>query len=104
MVMRNTMLSLSHALVKWKTFYRPKSLGGLGIPDLKHSGHALRLRWLWLQWTNPLRPWSASKLPINNTDMALFRASMKITLGNGESAKRHLSGTTSGVIVALSIF
>jgi hypothetical protein len=73
-----------HALVNWKTVCRPKSLGGLRIPDLQRSGRALRLRWLWLQRTDPQRPWSGSKLPVDKADMALLRASTKITLGNGE--------------------
>jgi hypothetical protein len=73
-----------HTLVNWKTICRPKSLDGIGIPDLQCSVCALRLRWLWLQWADPQRPWSGSKLPIDEAEMALFRASTKITLGNGE--------------------
>jgi hypothetical protein len=73
-----------HALVNWKTVCRPKDLGGLGIPDLDRSGHALRLRWLWLQWTDPTLPWSGSKLPCSDADRALFRACTKIELGDGE--------------------
>jgi hypothetical protein len=38
-----------HALVNWKTVYRPKDLGGLGMTDLERSGRALCLRWPWLQ-------------------------------------------------------
>jgi hypothetical protein len=30
----------------WSTVQRPLPLGGLGIPDLKLMGMALRLRWL----------------------------------------------------------
>jgi hypothetical protein len=73
-----------HALVTWKTVCRPKDLGGLGIPDLDHSGRTLRLRWLWLQWTDPTRSWSGSKLPCSDADRALFRACTKIELGDGE--------------------
>jgi hypothetical protein len=75
------------ALVNWKTICRPKKLGGLGIPDIERSGRALRLRWPWLQWTDPDRAWSGSKLPCDDTDMSLFRAATKVTIGNGETAK-----------------
>jgi hypothetical protein len=63
-----------HALVNWKTVCRPKDLGGLGIPDLDRSSRALHLCWLWLQWTDPPRSWSGSKLPCDNADRDLFRA------------------------------
>lgn len=75
------------ALVNWRTICRPKKLGGLGIPDIERSGRALRLRWPWLQWTDPDRAWSGSKLPCDDTDMSLFRAATKVTIGNGETAK-----------------
>jgi hypothetical protein len=42
---------------------RPMELGGLGISSLKELGWALQMRWLWLQKTEPNRPWSA--LPIH---------------------------------------
>jgi hypothetical protein len=74
-----------HALVNWKTVCRPKVLGGLGMTDLERFGRALRLRWPWLQWTDPLRTWGGSKLPCNEADMDLFRAATHITIGNGES-------------------
>ena len=38
------------------------TLGGLGISNLRNLGWALHARWLWLQKTEPHRPWSA--LPI----------------------------------------
>ena len=75
-----------HALVNWKTVCRPKEWGGLGMPDLEKSGRALRLRWPWLQWKDSGRPWHGSTLPCDDTDMDLFRASTRITLGNGEKA------------------
>jgi hypothetical protein len=77
--------SRGHALVNWKTVCRPKVLGGLGMTDLERFGRALRLRWPWLQWTDPLRTWGGSKLPCNEADMDLFRAATHITIGNGES-------------------
>jgi hypothetical protein len=48
-----------HCLVNWKKVQRPKKLGGLGVLDLELFSRALRQRWLWLQWTDPGRPWSS---------------------------------------------
>lgn len=44
-------------LVAWKTICKPKSLGGLGVKDLRLQGLALRVRWLWLRRTDTTRPW-----------------------------------------------
>ena len=74
-----------HALVNWKMVCGQKDLGGLGMPDLEKSGRALRLRWPWIQWTGPQRHWAGSILPRDTTNMDLFRASTKITIGNGEN-------------------
>jgi hypothetical protein len=80
------MASGGHCLINWKTIYCPKDIGGLSLPDLERVGHALHLRWPWLEWTDPDKPWFGSKLPRDEDDMALFRASTKITLGNGKKA------------------
>jgi hypothetical protein len=47
---------------------------------------ALRLIWLWFSWTDSSRPWIGSEAPCENTDIALFRASTTITVGNGIKA------------------
>jgi hypothetical protein len=41
-------------LLSWPKVTRPKELGGLSIHDLQKLGWALRVRWLWLQMTEPL--------------------------------------------------
>jgi hypothetical protein len=74
------------ALINWKTVCRLKNLGGLGMLDIERSGCALRLRWPWLNWTDPALTWAGSKLPCDDKDMALFRASTKIAIGDGETA------------------
>jgi hypothetical protein len=45
-----------HCLVAWVKVCQPLELGGLGISDLKSLGWALRMRWVWLQKTEPHRP------------------------------------------------
>ena len=47
-----------HCLVAWGKASRPPELGGLGISDLKYLGWVLRMRWVWLQKTEPHRPWA----------------------------------------------
>ncbi|WVZ49014.1 hypothetical protein U9M48_000396 [Paspalum notatum var. saurae] len=74
-----------HCLVKWAKAARPKLLGGLGILDLERFSRALRLRWLWFQWTDRSWPWIGSSPPCDKTDAALFRASTVVTVGNGLS-------------------
>jgi hypothetical protein len=78
--------SSSHSLINWDTVCRSKKLGGLGLLNLESFGRAMRLRWPWLQWTDPGRPWVGSKLPCDDKDMSLFYASTKITLGDGNKA------------------
>jgi len=46
-----------HCLIAWPKVTRPPELGGLGISDLQNLGWALRLRWMWLQKTEPEKPW-----------------------------------------------
>lgn len=73
-------------LVNWSTVCRPKSLGGLGILDIRRFSRALRLRWKWYDWTDKGRPWAGSELPCDKEDLALFHASTLVTIGNGLTA------------------
>jgi exonuclease III len=72
------------SLVNWKVVCTPKNLGGLGVVDLDRFGRALRLRWPWYEWMDPDRPWVGTELPCSDSDMALFRASTTITIGDGK--------------------
>jgi hypothetical protein len=72
-----------HCRVSWSIVCRPKELGGLGVHDLTKFGRALRLRWMWLAWKNPSRPWVGSALPCDDVYQALFSAATVITLGDG---------------------
>ncbi|CAN6334617.1 unnamed protein product, partial [Urochloa humidicola] len=76
-----------HCLVRWINVKRPKKLGGLGVLDLGFFSRALRLRWLWYQWTEPERPWVGAEVSCNDIDKALFRASTRVTVGNGARAR-----------------
>jgi hypothetical protein len=76
-----------HCLVNWKTCCAPKELGGLGIMDLSYFGRALRLRWPWLAWDEADRPWKGMQVPCDSSDLSLFKACTKITIGNGRTAK-----------------
>lgn len=76
-----------HSLVRWAKVKKPKKLGGLGVLDMELFSRALRLRWLWFQWVDPDRPWVGLEVPCNETDRQLFRASTRVIIGNGESAR-----------------
>jgi hypothetical protein len=45
-------------LVAWGKVTRPKELGGLGISDLQRLNWALRVRWLWMEKTDPSKSWA----------------------------------------------
>jgi hypothetical protein len=72
-----------HCLVAWEKVCRPPELGGLGISDLRTLGWALRMRWIWLQKTEPSRPWA--KLPIQVPDhvRSFFLVAIISEVGNG---------------------
>lgn len=75
-----------HCLIRWSKTMRPKCFGGQGILDLDLFSRALRLRWLWSEWTSPNRPWVGTEPPANAADRQLFRASTVVTLGDGSKA------------------
>ena len=72
--------------VSWAAVCTPTENGGLGIPDLSRFGRALRLRWPWLAWRHPDRPWVGSDLPCNAADLSLFTTTTSISIGDGASA------------------
>jgi len=85
-----------HCLVKWSKAMRPKTFGGLGILDLDLFSRALRLRWLWFQWTSPDRPWVGTEPPVNAVDRQLFRVSTVVTVGDGATASFWQSSWLNG--------
>jgi hypothetical protein len=73
-----------HCLINWATICLPKNKGGLGILDLERFARALRLRWLWLRWTNRDKAWTGLQLPCDKADVDLFNASTIVTIGDGK--------------------
>jgi hypothetical protein len=53
--------------------------------DLRCLGISLRLRWLWLQRTEPTRSWASMLLTEDHQTKAFFKASFRCRVGNGES-------------------
>ena len=76
-----------HCLVAWPLVCKPKALGGLGVLNLDKFGRALRLRWLWKEWTRDDHPWKGFEVPCNRVDRLLFSASTTVTIGDGKTAK-----------------
>jgi hypothetical protein len=72
-------------LLAWKKVQRPLGLGGLGILDLRLFGSALRIRWLWLQHTEPSRPWAKLSFKEDKVTTAFFQASTIVVLGDGNT-------------------
>ena len=72
--------------VAWQKVCRPKSMAGLGILDLEKFARALRLRWLWFEWTAPDKPWVGLDTPNDQKDRDLFNAATKVSVGDGTRA------------------
>ena len=71
--------------VNWWLVTSPVEHGGLVIPNMERFARALRLRWLWLAWTDPARPWARLELPCDK-DRALFASATTMTVGGGNRA------------------
>ncbi|KAM0834255.1 hypothetical protein ACQ4PT_063760 [Festuca glaucescens] len=71
--------------VAWRLVCQPKSLGGLGLLDLRRMNTALRSRWIWFQKTEATKPWSGLDLQVGPDSWALFNASVQIVVGDGKS-------------------
>ncbi|WVZ58922.1 hypothetical protein U9M48_009140 [Paspalum notatum var. saurae] len=73
-----------HCLVAWEKVQRPKELGGLGISNLQKLGWALRLRWLWLQKTDPSRLWALFPIKLQDCVHVFFSMAVETSIGNGK--------------------
>lgn len=74
-----------HYPVAWPRVTRPLELGGLGDNDLQTMAWALQLRWLWLEKTNPGRPWKLLKVQVPNAVRVMFAISVTSNVGDGSS-------------------
>jgi hypothetical protein len=74
-----------HCSVAWSKVTRSKELGGLGISSLKQMSWALKLRWLWLQKTEHVRPWASFKIHAHHIVHAFFSAIVSSVVGNGKT-------------------
>jgi hypothetical protein len=72
--------------LSWKKVCSPQEFAGLDLLNLALFGHALRLRWLWFEWTEPQRSWVVLKTPYDEADQALFHSSTSVTIGDGSTA------------------
>ena len=72
--------------VNWNMVCKPMEYGGLGILNLTKFASALRLRWLWAQWSDEPKPWMNLGSPCTQEDRDLFAAATVVTIGNGEKA------------------
>ncbi|GJM89634.1 hypothetical protein PR202_ga05842 [Eleusine coracana subsp. coracana] len=78
-------LNGGHCPVAWRIATKPLHLGGLGIHDLWTLAWALRMRWLWLEKTQPDRPWSLLKVTIPALARDMFQLSLITNIGDGVS-------------------
>jgi hypothetical protein len=82
--------------VKWTRTTLPKEYGGLGVLDLEKFARALRLRWLWQQWTAPDKAWAGMEVPCDEADRLLFANYTHITLGDDNKTSFWNSGWLQG--------
>lgn len=72
-------------MVAWEKVCHPKDMGGLGIPNLKMQGHALRMRWEWLKRTDQSRTWLDLPDTPDRVAQQFFAASITCSLGDGHN-------------------
>ena len=74
-----------HCLLAWSKVTRPPELGGLGISQVQQLGWALRMRWLWLQKTEPNKPWAIFPIKLHHSVKSFFSVAIVSEVGNGRN-------------------
>lgn len=64
----------------------PTKFGGMGVLDMDKFARALRVRWLWLGWESPNKPWTGTPPPCDELDRKLFESATKVSIGDGRKA------------------
>ena len=72
--------------VAWSKVCSPVRIGGLGIIDLNKFSTALRLRWQWIAWDQPARPWVQLQPPVTEKDRQIFSLATKVQIRNVRKA------------------
>jgi hypothetical protein len=72
-------------MVAWDKVCRPLELGGLGLSSLLELSWAFRMRWLWLQKTEPTKPWADLPIQVPHKTKAFFSIAMTSLVGDGAS-------------------
>jgi hypothetical protein len=81
----SNMMQANKCLVAWPGVQRLLEVGDSGVLDQKLFGIALRLRWLWLSWTDSSRAWSAMPMHADPCTSAFFDISLSVAIGDGKS-------------------
>jgi hypothetical protein len=89
-------ISSGKCKVNWTKTTLPKDPGGLGVLNLHKFARALRLRWLWQEWTAPEKAWVGMEVPCDDANRLLFANFTRITLGDGAKASFWHSGWLQG--------
>ncbi|GJN37004.1 hypothetical protein PR202_gb25917 [Eleusine coracana subsp. coracana] len=76
-----------HCLVAWPRVSVPTELGGLGIHDLMVMGLALRMRYDWLQPTDPNRVLVDLPCQSGHAVEVMFEASVTVRVGDGSRTR-----------------
>jgi hypothetical protein len=82
--------------VNWTKTTLTKEFGGLGILNLMKFARALRLQWLWQDWTSPNKAWVGTEVPCDDIDKLLFANCTHISLGDDNKASFWHSGWLQG--------
>ena len=73
--------SLPNRLAQGEPLTSSGELGGLGISD-KCLGWALQVKWLWLQKTDPNKPWLMFSIQISGCIQSLFLLAVVAEVGD----------------------